>query len=138
MEKLISMTDYVLLDKHAGSPINMNKQYAHFLKQPLKLGMFFPCDEDGNLLDAFVHIVEGVFSREYQQAKERVLFEGLELNQKDAQKRGDITCLTLSSIQITFFKVENGIFLDELITNKTIEIKTIEDLIPYNLTLIEK
>lgn len=25
--------------------------YASFLKQPLKLGMFVPCDEDGNVLE---------------------------------------------------------------------------------------
>ena len=53
--KLISMTDYVLL-QHAESS-NQNEfedkcfKYATFLKQPLKLEMFVPCDEDGNVLE---------------------------------------------------------------------------------------
>ena len=76
MEKLISMTDFVLLDKHAGSPINMNKQYAHFLKQPLKLGMFVPCDEKGNILED-PGLIPSYKLEIYRKAKDRVLFEGV-------------------------------------------------------------
>ena len=127
MEKLISMTDYVLLDKHAGSPINMNKQYAHFLKQPLKLGMFIPCDEEGNVLedpentmkqgDGHVYYsADDEDFKKYEQAKERVLFEGFEYCNKMEY-------------------VHNGLIsIDE----EFMQGKTIEDLIPYNLTLIEK
>lgn len=44
--KLLPMTDYVLssLEYHT------IKDYAELLKQPLKLEMFLPCDDDGNLL----------------------------------------------------------------------------------------
>lgn len=82
--KLISMTDFVLLDKYAGSPINMNKQYAQFLKQPLELWMFVPCDEDGNVLEEpkaedYLHGQDSFIfhrlQRDFIKAKEVCLFE---------------------------------------------------------------
>jgi hypothetical protein len=59
--KLISMTDFVL-DKSKNAPIDdyheVNEKfvnsiisYAHFLKQPLTLGMFVACDEYGDILE---------------------------------------------------------------------------------------
>ena len=97
--KLISMTDFVLgtesdLDKY--NPIGLGYdiqkrygniiKYANFLKQPLTLGMFVPCDEDGNVLEEpesyglpvdrhnqGCHITEE--HDKYYEAKERVLFE---------------------------------------------------------------
>jgi len=71
--KLISMVDFVLADKYAGSPINTNKQYADFLKQPLELWMFVPCDEDGDVLEEIKPYQDNYFK--YQKAKERCLFE---------------------------------------------------------------
>lgn len=66
------------------------RKYAKFLSQPLELGFFVPCDEDGNVLkepktpwqDSIMH--EGVHEKyrvklnEYQKSKEKVLFEGFE------------------------------------------------------------
>lgn len=64
-------------------------KYVNFLKQPLTLGMFVPCDLDGNVLKEPIltypfstprPIDERNFERrekEYQQAQERVLFKGL-------------------------------------------------------------
>ena len=52
--------------------------YAKFLIQPLQLGMFVPCDENGNVLDpsdAFRSCEKGFV---YSKAKERVLFKGFE------------------------------------------------------------
>lgn len=82
--KLISMTDFVLEQyKIKQSPYNFWKKlgkYAEFLKQPLTLGMFFPCDEDGNVLEDPKPF--GMIDRysekckEYHEAKEKVLFEG--------------------------------------------------------------
>jgi hypothetical protein len=53
--QLISMTDFVL---EQVNPKNTDSQfcekiiyYANFLKQPLKLEMFVPCDEDSNVLE---------------------------------------------------------------------------------------
>lgn len=100
--KLISMTDFVLEQKRFVKPISNNRlfgcekfferveNYATFLKQPLKLEMFVPCDEDGNVLNepkdwktyesggsAFMNIDEILPCQDYKKAKEKVLFEGL-------------------------------------------------------------
>jgi hypothetical protein len=64
-----------------------------FGEQPLELWMFVPCDEDGNVLeeptekDEFRYCngteyyphQKKQYAKEYQQAKERCLFEGFEL-----------------------------------------------------------
>lgn len=59
--------------------------YTDFITQPLTKGMFIPCDEEGNILEKpstvggsdFVttNIIDNNI-KEYQQALERVLFEG--------------------------------------------------------------
>ncbi|MGV0854793.1 hypothetical protein ACTS9E_04260 [Empedobacter brevis] len=93
--KLISMTDYVLeqmkevtLDG-TGAVCARIGNYANFLKQPLTLAMFVPCDLDGNVLEEpskkdmewFKGLAYGDFSCDYTrifefiEAKERVLFE---------------------------------------------------------------
>lgn len=94
--KLISITDFVLeqskrimnveithLESH-----NQIVNYANFLKQPLKLEMFVPCDEDGNVFDKKsiyadkdkYHMFESEKFDAYQKAKEKVLFEGIDLD----------------------------------------------------------
>ena len=53
--KLISLSDYVLQlwDDKLMSEIGIRAiNYAKFLKQPLKLEMFVPCDDEGNILKA--------------------------------------------------------------------------------------
>lgn len=100
--KLISMTDFVLeqmkevtLDG-TGVVCARIGNYANFLKQPLTLAMFVPCDLEGNVLEephnlGLINtyptgdvIMDKSFEKaiEYQQAKERVLFEGCFLNFK--------------------------------------------------------
>lgn len=79
MKNLISMTDY--LPEHP---------YSKFLKQHLELWMFFPCDEDGNVLEEPINnsreldstFLDKKLQRDfdfaflaYQQAKDRCLFE---------------------------------------------------------------
>ena len=65
--KLISMTDFVLgIEQNSYTKTEKYNiiewqskcesfdkiiKYANFLKQPLKLGMFVPCDENGNVLE---------------------------------------------------------------------------------------
>ena len=92
------MTDYVLeqsnnenLEKHLSNKNGhdfMNYwhsvfSYAKFLKQPLKLGMFVPCDEnDVPIINPFCENAQCVDCDclyVWEQAKERVLFEGFEL-----------------------------------------------------------
>jgi len=81
MEILISMVDFVL-EKNKAEEVTRQSyiecsKYAIFLKQPLKLGMFVPCDLDGNVLeDANRSTHTDIECLEYQQAKERCLFEG--------------------------------------------------------------
>lgn len=89
MEKLIEMTDFVLEQKEqypsAGRSIDKMAEildcienYAEFLKQPLTLGFFVPCDENGEVMDLKgikQSVIEGTDSWDaYEEAKERVLF----------------------------------------------------------------
>ena len=90
--KLISMTDFVIktsqemeLQKRARAQFD----YAYFLKQPLTLGMFVPCDEEGKVLEMPImdnYTMEefeqedgsnkfGLDVTKYQKAKDRVLFD---------------------------------------------------------------
>lgn len=126
MKKLIPMTDFVLerskqsiidltFEESIKKTIKILKEifeYAKFLKQPLKLEMFVPCDEDGNILEEpdcnlDIRVSE---MKEYQKAKEKVIFEGFELcpNNGNVLKKGNIL-INISNLE------------------------TIEDLIPYNL-----
>ena len=95
--KLISMTDFVLsqtellYDKNQSKLIHNIVNYAQFLKQSLKLEMFVPCDEDGNVLEEPTNyeVWEEIYLKDkssiigfkehesYFEAKEKVLFEGL-------------------------------------------------------------
>ena len=83
---LIPMTDFVLEQlneqnsrtKPMREVFNSLEKYANFLKQPLKLEMFVPCDEDGNVLEYFpIHRFADNPEkyRRYKKAKENVLFE---------------------------------------------------------------
>jgi len=84
--KLISMTDFVLYQRELGkgtvaSVLNSIFKYADFLKQPLELWMFVPCDEDGNVLDEPNYPFRSnsndlELMKEWEQAKERCLFDG--------------------------------------------------------------
>lgn len=102
--RLISMTDFVL-EQFEKMPLQPTQQecvlhnlkivnYANFLKQPLKLGMFVPCDEESNVLEEPNHLdykyekykgelhFKSDYDRnkycekyeEFYQAKEKVLF----------------------------------------------------------------
>lgn len=89
--KLIGMTDFVLeQNKILNKYINYDKgglfeiiiYYANFLKQPLELWMFVPCDENGNVLEEKMifasddkdYIFESKKFDKYLQAKERCFF----------------------------------------------------------------
>ncbi|WP_291076391.1 MULTISPECIES: hypothetical protein [unclassified Empedobacter] len=134
--KLISMTDFVLeqtellYEKNQSKLIHRVVNYAQFLKQPSKLGMFVPCDENNNPISKNIADDNYLGVHLYQQAKNRVLFEGFEI------KVSNIT---------------NNLQNDFLIISETNEVighenkdqwffnpyKKIEDLIDYDLTLTE-
>lgn len=102
--KLISMTDFVMQQNmhYANKYIAIEKlqlnilNYAMFLKQPLTLGMFVPCDLDRNVLEEDIQTeVEWYLTAEekqdydlkrdiYQEAKDSVLFEGFVIDGQNA------------------------------------------------------
>jgi hypothetical protein len=125
--KLISMTDFVLeqnkLLKNAPDAYDQYCKmvnYANFLKQPLKLEMFVPCDEDSNVLEEPIRFKnwknydysgtdigfeQEKLCRQYHKAQEKVLFEGWFIHFED--------CV---------FKLKDGCFsIIDLDSNYTIE-----------------
>lgn len=86
--KLQEMTDFVLDQEKTDDPTYLCFarciKYADFLKQLLTLGMFVPVDEEGNVFEKVEKPLSPATDEEwgrwteYQQAKERVLFEGFE------------------------------------------------------------
>lgn len=93
---LIPMTDFVLKyysddTRDELQILDLMNNYANFLKQPLKLEMFVPCDEDENILEEPRMIERNIGFDEkdvfwdvdevenYKKAKEKVLFEGFYL-----------------------------------------------------------
>jgi hypothetical protein len=86
MENLISMTDYVLkynkIIRHNTMRI---VRYANFLKKPLELWMFTPCDEENEPIikrhyQYFDNDIEyDDYLKELEKATERCLFTGLEI-----------------------------------------------------------
>jgi hypothetical protein len=142
--KLISMTDFVLeIDEIEPKAVNFSSitdiknyqlnsyskiiNYANFLKKPLELWMFVPCDENGNVLEEPETSDKNgkpyyetkseyeLFNKSYFKAKERVLFEGFEYDNK-----------------MEYWHNKHISFDEEFCENKTIE-----DLIQYNLTLYQ-
>lgn len=116
MKKLIPMIDYVIgqwdRDIYTDDFAQLMIKYATFLKQPLTLGMFVPCDENGNVFE----YSENDFDISYQKAKEKVIFEGCK-----AEKEANSYIITDSKNSVVWVSWNTS--------------KTIEDLIPYNLTL---
>ena len=144
--KLISMTDFVLnLDNE-----DLNEQkiqsifdYANFLKQPLKLEMFVPCDDDGNVLEEPDSIGVGndfYYERalgQYEEAKEKVLFEGFEV------KKNTVKIAYNSWLEFHFFNFSNGnkeVNIIDFSVEKTemTRVYKIEDLVKYNLEITNK
>ena len=163
--KLISMTDFVLeqselktknteLELGLLKSVQLIYNYANYLKQPLTLGMFVPCDEDGNVLEEPNHLDyksknsfgELVFNSESNKMKYHAnydtWFEGKEMVIFDEFSFSN-NILYNGFQTIKFMNFSNGnvtINLVDYSDEKTpkIQVKTIEDLIPYNLTLINQ
>lgn len=143
MEKnrLISMT-YFVLEKYKSFNTDNDTvlykivDYAKFLKQPLELWMFVPVDKEGNVLEEpkFPHLGSenqdeyikhyDSKSKQYQQAKERCLFEGFEKIDWTSMSGFEISN---GEIQVCFYKEKPDYFV--------LNYKTIEALVKYNLQL---
>lgn len=134
MKNLISMTDFVLEQRKTYNGdfedlADLYLRYANFLKQPLELCMFVPCDENRNVLQepkldyepvAFWNAGEidekhNELYGEYQQAKERCLFEGFDSAEKCQKKN--------------YFEFENDFGQD-------VRIYTVEDLVYHDLVTL--
>lgn len=142
---LVSMVDFVLNILNQDPPYNEVKMltqisnYANFLKQPLAIGMFVPCDLDGNVLTepsvlSPEHISKTNQKLEaYQQAKERCLFEGFQVIGQDCEDNFFEIELIDGNLWIDFV---NGIanVSDEM---GGLQIENIEYLVGQNLRLTE-
>lgn len=93
--KIISMVEFVLeqlvLLKNGEINIlqfrNRIEKYANFLKKILTLGMFVPCDLDGNVIKEYDWVSPDSvkwedYEKELLEAKSRVLFDGFRLENK--------------------------------------------------------
>jgi hypothetical protein len=144
--KLISMTDFVISqwdkditrEDFAQSMIKC----ATFLKQPLQLFMFVPCDELGNVLekpvmfysDENIKYLKGIEIevanecnkkvKQYQQAKERCLFEGFEFEDRTTFT----VCVEYKNITM-FFTYRGSVNINGS------SVRYIEDLVTYELSL---
>lgn len=124
--KLISMTDFVIQQRSELMFKELGKaccKYADFLKKPLQLGFFVPCDENGNVLNepkdwkvyesggsAFMNMDEISPCQEYKKAKERVLLKveckigicnekpAIWINDRGAQIINDFKFLTIEDL----------------------------------------
>ena len=109
--KLISMTDFVLNSyEHFKSPTLFEEtvfKYATFLKQPLKLGMFIPCDENENVLNEtewknFTGKMEDFHSVaiKYDKAKKEVLFKKFYLDETYKREKRQLPYLTNGKVSV--------------------------------------
>ena len=131
---LQSMTDFILkIDAIVTQPEdqdiddwNLNcfsviENYAKFLKQPLKLEMFVPCDDSGNVLEEPTNYEKRLSNMmteyndevyTYNQAKERVLFKGFEhylfMQADNVQHNKSRKCFS--------FPNYNGVIIEDLIS----------------------
>ena len=129
--KLISMTDFVIEQnskEHSLECLLKIRSYAKFLKQPLTLGMFVPAklvnDEwvvlekpDCSFED--MTIGEHVQLIEYQETKERVLFEEFEIvDLYDGVKRLASPC---GSYNLFWYSEEKGWYFSRGVDGQTVE-----------------
>ena len=88
----MSMVDFVLENEKQpyveGTKYKDLVNYAKFLKQYLSLGMFVPCDDEGNVLEEpkdYEQRLPNMMTEyndeiyRYKQAKDKVLFEGFHI-----------------------------------------------------------
>ena len=142
MEHLIPMTDFVLKQNYT-TTLDMSqrdfydkelsifekiRRYANFLKKPLKLGYFIPCDEnDVPLEEPIFHEPNNeseignyqLLRDEFEEAKQRVLFEGFEYDYI-----GGVNFLTLNGDIYAFkdFKIKFKNLTVEFLIDKNIKL----------------
>lgn len=156
MENLISGTDYniqqfdlLFTDKISRDTfIDRVITYLRFLKKPIEKNMFVPCDELNNILEEplqehYTDCNEEQNSKhwlndleKYNQAKERVLFDGWGFfqNSLSGAETGIRNEVVLDDNVIYFYEDRPAMFVSADLTFKT-PIHTIEDLFKTGLDL---
>lgn len=127
--KLISMTDFVLQQQNEAYSkdqfVERVEAYANFLKEPLKLEMFIPCDEDGNILEKPKLIDEryNIKLLDYEQALEKVLFKGFYVKIYDEPQDGILGVIKDDNFQFKgiWFEGEEGFRLNDICAKERIE-----------------
>ena len=150
--KLISMTDFVLKQSERIMNCELTHleshhqivDYSNFLKQPLKLEMFVPCDENCNVLEepekygwlqnvgsrnSYATEQECIDCETFHLAKEKVLFERFEL----VKTSGDYKSIKFNDLEVFWYNSTCNIGFNPWTRNE--DYYNIEDLIEYDLTL---
>lgn len=144
MEKLISLSQFIDENLKTGccaTQLQLIHKYKDFLNQPLTLGMFVPCDLDGNVLeepniendhnDSFFKMqTDFHLEKQYEEAKDKVIFSDFKLSRKPFE-------------DFYYIKNENIFIFKKYCTmkhwsiNTKLKNKAVEDLVKYNLVLTE-
>jgi len=150
MEKLRSMSEYVLdivqtpnvneaiCFEQTQARLDKIYQYALFLKQPIKLGMFIYCDKDDNILKHMNDIYPFATNEEiieWEEGLKPILFNGWKLNEGESFKNKEVITITNRSIQLTFFKKTGMVIYENLVIKSSFIVKTIGDIAHSNLEL---
>lgn len=148
--KLISMTDFVIqqskIKQSSSEFIECVKNYADFLKQPLELWMFVPCDENNNVMlipgSAPIYTHPKEYILEYQQAKERCLFDNeIIINKKPYKSTQriliDIKGPTHANIRLYNELTYHNGEVEKRFLPHFYKIPNIEYLVDYQLTLTQ-
>lgn len=150
MKTIISMTDFVLEKNKIGlaylTEIDICVKYAKFLKQPLTLGIFVTCDENGNVLneperwndylkapESFDGNKEWGELYQYEIAKEKVLFKGFESVDTRLKGRHQVKLLN-ANISGSSDTIQNdfaGLYFYDSFNEKS-RINIIEDLLNFH------
>lgn len=147
--ELISMTDYILsLEKERLNDTEYTSfefmddavKYANFLKQPIKLEMFVPCDEEGRILEPLqiccdgrdcgcmgmpVNISSTEEMEDHLQAEGKVLFKGFVIDD-EFKEDGFIFVNNDDCDRLTF---------DNKSLKSVCDMETVEDLVGLGIEL---
>ena len=118
MKNLILMTDFVLeqyeLSRNPTIFEERAFKYASFLKQPLELWMFVPCDEEGNVLKQCSEICACECNKIilFREAKKRCLFEvaNLDLARILLQEYENIEELSNDIVKVKITEIAKNMF----------------------------
>lgn len=147
--KLIPMTDFVLqIEAEVGKEdyqvvawqtkihgYDRINKYANFLKQPLTLGMFVPCDDFGNILEQPIETIGEIefYAKKYKEAQAKVLFKDIFINSKPIYLKVHKGIRVYNRYEgSTYDKWFSEVFEKD---GKPRYKKTIEDLLIYDLDL---